>query len=170
VITPRVLLWATDLSTERVTPLSPQGRTASPQSIIATQHTNAPVLGLSSPFAVAALAPAEFRVTLESLCPAKDAMIPVFQLLSPTHELSRNENSLPEGYPFAGAKLFGILRSGDRAILARTDVTVHFRDGKLAHEHIYWDQGSVLKQIGLLSDPGLPIFGAEAAAKVSNAL
>ena len=25
---------------------------------------------------------------------------------------------------------------------------VRFRDGKLAHEHIYWDQASVLKQIG----------------------
>src|SRR3984893_4010086 len=38
---------------------------------------------------------------------------------------------------------------------------VQFRDGKLAHEHIYWDQASVLKQIGLLTDPGLPVFGAE---------
>src|SRR5947208_4661570 len=36
---------------------------------------------------------------------------------------------------------------------------VHFRDDKLAHEHIYWDQASVLKQIGLLEDPKLPVFG-----------
>lgn len=43
---------------------------------------------------------------------------------------------------------------------------VHFRDGKLAHEHIYWDQASVLKQIGLLNDPALPITGAEAVEKV----
>ena len=43
---------------------------------------------------------------------------------------------------------------------------VHFRDGKLAHEHIYWDQASVLKQIGLLDDPKLPICGAETAGKV----
>jgi len=43
---------------------------------------------------------------------------------------------------------------------------VHFRDGKLAHEHIYWDQASVLKQIGLLTDPSLPVFGAETAHKV----
>jgi carboxymethylenebutenolidase len=43
---------------------------------------------------------------------------------------------------------------------------VHFRDGKLAHEHIYWDQASVLKQIGLLTDPSLPVFGAETARKV----
>jgi carboxymethylenebutenolidase len=43
---------------------------------------------------------------------------------------------------------------------------VKFRDGKLAHEHIYWDQASVLKQIGLLNDPTLPVFGAESAEKV----
>ncbi len=43
---------------------------------------------------------------------------------------------------------------------------VRFRDGKLAHEHIYWDQASVLKQIGLLTDPGLPVCGAESARKV----
>jgi len=43
---------------------------------------------------------------------------------------------------------------------------VRFREGKLAHEHIYWDQASVLKQIGLLADPRLPVFGAETARKV----
>jgi carboxymethylenebutenolidase len=43
---------------------------------------------------------------------------------------------------------------------------VQFREGKLAHEHIYWDQASVLKQIGLLTDPSLPVFGAETARKV----
>ena len=43
---------------------------------------------------------------------------------------------------------------------------VRFRDGKLAHEHIYWDQASVLKQIGLLTDSRLPVFGAESAEKV----
>ncbi|MEO8127683.1 MAG: ester cyclase [Bryobacteraceae bacterium] len=45
---------------------------------------------------------------------------------------------------------------------------VRFRDGKVAHEHIYWDQASVLKQIGLLTDPGLPVYGAETADKVLN--
>lgn len=46
---------------------------------------------------------------------------------------------------------------------------VHFRDGKLAHEHIYWDQASVLKQIGLLNDPALPVCGVETARKVLGA-
>jgi carboxymethylenebutenolidase len=45
-------------------------------------------------------------------------------------------------------------------------VVVSFRDGKLAHEHIYWDQASVLKQIGLITDPSLPVFGSETAQKV----
>jgi len=45
---------------------------------------------------------------------------------------------------------------------------VKFRDGKLAHEHIYWDQASVLKQIGLITDPSLPVHGAETADKVLN--
>ena len=47
-------------------------------------------------------------------------------------------------------------------------VIVKFREGKLAHEHIYWDQASVLKQIGLLTDPALPVRGAETATKVLN--
>ncbi len=43
---------------------------------------------------------------------------------------------------------------------------VGFREGKLAHEHIYWDQGSVLKQIGLLPDSALPVYGIETARKM----
>jgi carboxymethylenebutenolidase len=45
-------------------------------------------------------------------------------------------------------------------------VIVRFRDGKLAHEHIYWDQASVLAQLGLLDPQKLPIAGAESAKKV----
>lgn len=43
---------------------------------------------------------------------------------------------------------------------------VQFRDGKLAHEHIYWDQASVLVQLGLLDAAQLPVAGAESAEKV----
>jgi len=45
-------------------------------------------------------------------------------------------------------------------------VIVHFRDGKLAHEHIYWDQASVLAQLGLIDTQKLPIVGVESAEKV----
>ena len=43
---------------------------------------------------------------------------------------------------------------------------VRVRDGKLAHEHIYWDQASVLVQIGLLDPTRLPVVGIESAKKV----
>jgi carboxymethylenebutenolidase len=43
---------------------------------------------------------------------------------------------------------------------------VNFRGGKLYHEHIYWDQASVLVQIGLLSPADLPIAGIEQTRKL----
>jgi carboxymethylenebutenolidase len=45
-------------------------------------------------------------------------------------------------------------------------VIVHFRDGKLAHEHIYWDQASVLAQLGLIEAQKLPVAGVASAEKV----
>ena len=47
-------------------------------------------------------------------------------------------------------------------------VIVHFRDGKLAHEHIYWDQASVLAQLGLIDATRLPVASVESAEKVLN--
>jgi len=47
-------------------------------------------------------------------------------------------------------------------------VIVHFRNGKLAHEHIYWDQASVLAQLGLLNSVKLPVAGVESAEKILN--
>jgi carboxymethylenebutenolidase len=53
---------------------------------------------------------------------------------------------------------------------------VCFRGDKLYNEHIYWDQASVLVQIGLLNPAGLPVAGIESARKLldetlpSNAL
>jgi carboxymethylenebutenolidase len=47
-------------------------------------------------------------------------------------------------------------------------VIVHFRDGKLAHEHIYWDQATVLAQLGLIDATKLPVTGVESAEKVLN--
>ena len=47
-------------------------------------------------------------------------------------------------------------------------VIVHFRDGKLANEHIYWDQASVLVQLGLLDAAKLPVAGVETARKLAD--
>jgi carboxymethylenebutenolidase len=45
-------------------------------------------------------------------------------------------------------------------------VVVGFEDGKISHEHIYWDQAGVLAQVGLLDPAGLPVSGAESARRV----
>ena len=46
-------------------------------------------------------------------------------------------------------------------------VIVQFEGNKVAHEHVYWDQASVLVQVGLL-DRTLPVRGGETAAQVLN--
>ncbi len=61
----------------------------------------------------------------------------------------------------------GIEPTGRRVRVALV-VIVHFRDGKLAHEHIYWDQASVLAQLGLIDAATLPVAGVESAEKVLN--
>ena len=43
---------------------------------------------------------------------------------------------------------------------------INFRGEKLYHEHIYWDQASVLVQIGLLDPKLVPAAGGETAKKV----
>jgi carboxymethylenebutenolidase len=61
----------------------------------------------------------------------------------------------------------GIPATGKRVEMA-VAVIVGFRNGKISHEHIYWDQASVLVQIGLLDPAVLPVGGAEIARKVVN--
>ncbi len=45
-------------------------------------------------------------------------------------------------------------------------VVVSFRGDKLYNEHIYWDQASLLAQLGLIDPKGLPIAGVEQARKL----
>lgn len=46
-------------------------------------------------------------------------------------------------------------------------VIVRFDDhGQIVHEHIYWDQASVLVQLGLLDPTGLPVKGAESVQRL----
>ncbi|MFT7572506.1 MAG: carboxymethylenebutenolidase [Paracoccaceae bacterium] len=59
----------------------------------------------------------------------------------------------------------GIAPTGKMVELA-TLLIVKFRGDKVCHEHIYWDQGSALKQIGVLDTGDLPVAGPEAARKV----
>ncbi len=59
----------------------------------------------------------------------------------------------------------GISPTGKRVAVPLVAI-IRFREGKLAHEHIYWDQASVLVQIGLLDSSKLPVVGVESARKV----
>ena len=43
-----------------------------------------------------------------------------------------------------------------------------FKDNKIAHEHIYWDQASLLAQIGLLDGNALPVKGIEQSRKIQE--
>ena len=45
-------------------------------------------------------------------------------------------------------------------------VVVGFEGGKVAFERIYWDQASLLVQLGLIDRAGLPVSGAEQAARL----
>ena len=69
----------------------------------------------------------------------------------------------------------GIAPTGKRVEVPLVAI-VRFREGKLAHEHIYWDQASVLVQLGLLDAGTLPVTGVDSARKAldpslpSNAL
>lgn len=45
-------------------------------------------------------------------------------------------------------------------------VVAGFEDGKVAYERIYWDQASLLIQVGALDPSELPVTGDEQAAKI----
>jgi carboxymethylenebutenolidase len=59
----------------------------------------------------------------------------------------------------------GIAPTGRRVEIPLVAI-VKFRGNKLYHEHIYWDQASVLVQIGVLDAAGLPVAGIETARKL----
>jgi carboxymethylenebutenolidase len=45
-------------------------------------------------------------------------------------------------------------------------VIMKFDGSKIAHEHIYWDQVSVLVQIGLIEEKNLPVIGIQLASRL----
>ena len=59
----------------------------------------------------------------------------------------------------------GIPPTGKKVELPHV-VVMKFEKGKVAHEHVWWDQASLLVQVGLL-DPGkLPVVGVEQARRL----
>lgn len=63
------------------------------------------------------------------------------------------------------AMLPGIAPTGRKVELPHV-VVMGIENGKVTYEHIYWDQGSLLAQVGLLDPSKLPVSGAEQAHKL----
>jgi carboxymethylenebutenolidase len=60
----------------------------------------------------------------------------------------------------------GIVPTGRKVVLPHI-VVMGFDDaGRVAYEHIYWDQASLLVQVGLLDPTRLPASGAEQARRL----
>ena len=59
----------------------------------------------------------------------------------------------------------GVAPTGKRVEIPLVAI-VKFRGDKLYHEHIYWDQASVLVQVGLLDPAKLPVAGIETGRKL----
>jgi carboxymethylenebutenolidase len=55
-----------------------------------------------------------------------------------------------------------------RVVEVPTVGIIKFEGDKLVHEHIYWDQASVLVQVGLLDPASLPVAGVQTARKVMD--
>jgi carboxymethylenebutenolidase len=65
------------------------------------------------------------------------------------------------------ALLPGVAPTGRKVTLPHV-VVMGIVDGKVAYEHIYWDQASLLVQVGLLDPAKLPVVGAEQAEKLRD--
>jgi len=59
----------------------------------------------------------------------------------------------------------GIKPTGKKVELPHV-IIMKFENGKVAHEHIYWDQGSLLAQVGLLDHSKVPVLGVEQTRKL----
>ena len=98
--------------------------------------------------------PPDFRLTPISRTVGEDTIVDEF-IVHFTH--TKEIDWMLPGIPPTG-----------RAVEIPTVAIVKFEGDKVAHEHIYWDQASVLVQLGLLDPAGLPIAGAETARKVQD--
>ena len=96
--------------------------------------------------------PKDAKVTPISRTVGKDQVVDEF-VLSFTHD-TEWDYLLP-----------GVPPTGKRVEIPHV-VVMKFENGRIAHEHIWWDQASVLMQVGLLDPEGLPVGGVEQARKL----
>ena len=93
--------------------------------------------------------PADVEITPVSRTVGEDQVVDEL-VLSFTHDIE-----MPQLLP-------GIAPTG-KPVRVAFCVVAKFEGDKLAHEHIYWDQASLLVQVGLLDRAGLPVTGGEQA-------
>ena len=98
---------------------------------------------------------------MSQLSDAQKAMVELFQRHVQA-ELDGDLDTTMIDWMLPGVKPTG------KPVEAAFVVVVGVKDGKVSHEHIYWDQASVLVQIGLLDPKDLPVVGAEGARKILN--
>jgi carboxymethylenebutenolidase len=65
------------------------------------------------------------------------------------------------------ALLPGVAPTGRKVVLPHV-VVMGIVEGKVAYEHIYWDQGSLLAQVGLINPAQLPVTDAERRASCAT--
>ena len=66
------------------------------------------------------------------------------------------------------AYLPGVASTGRKVVLPHVVVMGFDEMGRVAYEHIYWDQASLLVQKGLLNPDSLPMSGVEEASRVMD--
>jgi carboxymethylenebutenolidase len=98
--------------------------------------------------------PKDAQVTPISRTVGKDQVVDEF-IVSFTHD-TQWDYLLP-----------GIPPTGNRVELPHV-VVMKFENGKVAHEHLYWDQASLLVQVGLLDPANLPVAGVEQARRLRS--
>jgi len=96
--------------------------------------------------------PKDAKVTPISRTIGKDQVVDEF-ILSFTHN-TQWDYLLP-----------GIPPTGKHVELPHV-LIMKFESGKVAHEHVWWDQASLLVQVGLLDPTNLPVAGVEQARKL----
>ena len=96
--------------------------------------------------------PKDAKVTPISRTVGKDQVVDEF-IVSFTHD-TQWDYLLP-----------GIPPTGKKVELPHV-VVMKFENGKVAHEHVWWDQASLLVQVGLLDPANLPVVGIEQAKKL----
>ena len=96
--------------------------------------------------------PNDLKVTKVSRTVGKDQLVDEL-ILSFTHD-REFEYLLP-----------GVAPTGKYVEISHV-VVVKFKNNKISHEHLYWDQASLLVQIGLLKPEKIPVTGIEETKKL----